>query len=431
MKTEAICRLRAPAPSCASRDEPDSSRSFGKPCSGAEGRYVSFPTCRLVSPRTHPVPHRRRPGFWPVRLYRQGLRADGYALTAANQLLVFDTGAPATILATIAITGLQPGETIKTIDFRPLDGQLYGVGSTSRLYRIHMTTGAATALGAGPFTNPALNPNAMGHGFQSELRVGWVMSTELRNVMIDPETATQIDFDPSTPAVDQDGGSNDGHFAYADNFLGAADSQLYLLHGNSLLRIVFARGIGGGQFLGATSVTFQTVDGFDIAPHADEAFIIGTVGGIQGLYTFDLSTRAATPVRLVGSGSLQVRALALQARPARLWAVTTFTLFGGVRIPVLVTFNSARPDTIITYLPLSGLFFDDLIGIDVRPSTGELYTLGNEGRVYKIDTTTGFTTPVSSTSFPTTFPVAPSVGMDFDPVTDTLRIVNPAGRNFR
>jgi hypothetical protein len=355
-----------------------------------------------------------------------------YALTAANQLLVFDTGAPATILATIAITGLQPGETIKTIDFRPLDGQLYGVGSTSRLYRIHMTTGVATALGAGPFTNPALNPNAT-WDMDFNPSSGWVrvMSTELRNVVIDPETATQIDFDPSTPAVDQDGGSNDGHFAYADNFVGAADSQLYLLHGNSLFRMVLARGIAGGQFLGAPSVTFQTVDGFDIAPHADEAFIIGTVGGIQGLYTFDLSTRAATPVGLVGSGSLQVRALALQARPARLWAATTFTLFGGIRLPVLVTFNSARPDTVITYLPLSGLFFDDVIGVDVRPATGELYALGHEGRLYKIDTTTGFTTPVSSTSFPTTFPVGPSVGMDFDPVTDTLRIVDPSGRNLR
>nr|HMS65909.1 DUF4394 domain-containing protein [Ignavibacteria bacterium] len=48
-------------------------------------------------------------------------------------------------------TGLQPGETILGIDFRPGTGQMYGLGSTSRIYIINPVTGASRMVGAGPF----------------------------------------------------------------------------------------------------------------------------------------------------------------------------------------------------------------------------------------------------------------------------------------
>src|SRR2546423_565157 len=75
-------------------------------------------------------------------------------LTSQNSLISFSSATPGTTTAPVAITGLQTGETILGIDLRPVNGLLYGVGSTSRLYTLNPTTGAATAID-GPFT-PAL-----------------------------------------------------------------------------------------------------------------------------------------------------------------------------------------------------------------------------------------------------------------------------------
>jgi len=46
------------------------------------------------------------------------------------------------------ITGLQAGETVLGFDYRPATGGLYAIGSTSRLYLINGTTGAATQVGS-------------------------------------------------------------------------------------------------------------------------------------------------------------------------------------------------------------------------------------------------------------------------------------------
>src|SRR5687768_15501994 len=75
---------------------------------------------------------------------------DAYAIGANNNLLAFHTSDPSTITSR-TVTGLQPGEMLLGIDFRLADGQLYGLGNTSRLYRINTSTGAATMVGAGPF----------------------------------------------------------------------------------------------------------------------------------------------------------------------------------------------------------------------------------------------------------------------------------------
>src|SRR5262249_17417306 len=64
-----------------------------------------------------------------------------FAVTATNQLLSFSSALPGIIQSTTPITGLQGGETIRGIDTRPTTGQLYALGSTSRLYTIDPATG--------------------------------------------------------------------------------------------------------------------------------------------------------------------------------------------------------------------------------------------------------------------------------------------------
>ena len=56
-----------------------------------------------------------------------------YGVTATNNLVSFSSTNPGTFLINRPITGLQEGETVLGIDFRPANGQLYALGSSNRL----------------------------------------------------------------------------------------------------------------------------------------------------------------------------------------------------------------------------------------------------------------------------------------------------------
>src|SRR5690349_15561082 len=72
--------------------------------------------------------------------------------TSGSSLSRFDSTSLG-VVTTVPITNLQPGETITDIDLRPATGDLYAVGSASRLYTIAPLTGVATQVGsAGAFT---------------------------------------------------------------------------------------------------------------------------------------------------------------------------------------------------------------------------------------------------------------------------------------
>ncbi len=70
-----------------------------------------------------------------------------YAL-AGNMLDRFSTSNPGTKVSSAMITGLQAGERLVGIDFRPATMQLFGLGSNSRLYTINPGTGMATLVAA-------------------------------------------------------------------------------------------------------------------------------------------------------------------------------------------------------------------------------------------------------------------------------------------
>ena len=87
-----------------------------------------------------------------------------FAISGSSNLVRFDTGTPGTIGTTLSVTGLQNGESLLSLSVRPLMGQVYALGSSSRLYSINLLTGAATALGSTPF-GPALSGSAFGFTF--------------------------------------------------------------------------------------------------------------------------------------------------------------------------------------------------------------------------------------------------------------------------
>lgn len=64
-----------------------------------------------------------------------------YAVDSRALLISFDSNLPAFVKSIALIKGLQPGEGIVGIDFRPANKKLYGLGSSSRIYTIDTAPG--------------------------------------------------------------------------------------------------------------------------------------------------------------------------------------------------------------------------------------------------------------------------------------------------
>src|SRR5262245_14711198 len=63
----------------------------------------------------------------------------------------------------------------------------------------------------------------------------------------------------------------------------------------------------------------------------------------------------------------------------------------------LFSFNSATPNNIISGYTISGLQTNEqIIGIDGRPATSELYALSDQSRVYKLNVSNGGATLVGA-----------------------------------
>ena len=68
-------------------------------------------------------------------------QARTFGITAANHIVTMQGLGLGHVAHDVALTGLQPSETILGIDVRPKTGVLYGLGSSSRLYKIDPATG--------------------------------------------------------------------------------------------------------------------------------------------------------------------------------------------------------------------------------------------------------------------------------------------------
>jgi hypothetical protein len=134
-------------------------------------------------------------------------------------------------------------------------------------------------------------------------------------------------------------------------------------------------------------------------------------------------------MRNLSTVALTVMSLFLAAQE-RAAAETIYGIAAGQFIPEFVfSFDSATPGTVLTKHDLTGLMNNDFIGaIDIRPSTGALYGLGlGSENIYRIDPSTGGATFVSRMS---STPPGFMSSIDFDPVTDRLRVIASSGSNL-
>lgn len=124
--------------------------------------------------------------------------------------------------------------------------------------------------------------------------------------------------------------------------------------------------------------------------------------------------------------------LALGAALAATATAHAETLVGLSGPNSLVRFDSATPGTLATPVAITGLAAgENVLAIDLRPTTGVLYGLTSANSVYSF-TAGGAATFVGSLSAPLTSGV---VGIDFNPAADlsgatSLRIVSGSGQNY-
>ncbi|OOQ59715.1 DUF4394 domain-containing protein [Mucilaginibacter pedocola] len=341
-----------------------------------------------------------------------------FALTSDNRLLTLNAKAVATVIAAVPVTGLQAGETILGMDFRPATGQLYAIGSTSRLYIINTATGAARAVNAAPFT-PAITASIYGAGFDFNPTVDRIryIGYNGQNLRLHPETGAVAFTDGSISGSTLAPGVSAA--AYTENRAGATSTILYDIDlNNDKLYKQDPPNDGKLVEVGSLTVNAEATGGFDISPDGSKALAILTVESKKALYTIDLTTGKA--VRIKGDLPASIIGFAIPTEPVA-YAVTTNT--------ELAIFNPASPAPVLK--AISGLQAGEtILGIDMRPVNGQLFALGSTSRLYTLNASSGAATQVGTGTLTTPL-LGTDFGFDFNPTVDRIRVVSNLGQNLR
>lgn len=293
---------------------------------------------RRVAPVTRPIQKARPFGLILEALEAREVPATVYALNSNNTLLKFDSAAPNSVLATVAVA-VPAGETLQGIDFRPRTGQLIGstvpAGSAApqiiKTYSINPTSGAVTLLGATAATVAGVGDVSGGYDFNPTVdRIRYVNENDA-NIRLNPNNGTLAGLDTTvTPGTSEIIGAaydrntdrqnannirttlyvidrNTGSLATLGGVDGTPSPNGGALTVVGSLGITLAAGFEGG---------FDIVEVSGIASTANNnglgvAYAALTVGTTTRLYTINLTTGAATAVGTIGDGTSEVYSIAV------------------------------------------------------------------------------------------------------------------------
>lgn len=216
--------------------------------------------------------------------------AVAYAVDSSNALQIFNPNKPEPVSK--AITGLQNGEGILGIDFRPLNGQLYALGSSSRIYTINLGTGAATQVGSGILSTPLVGTE-FGFDFNPTVDRIRVVNDTGQNLRLNPIDGSVAGIDgvinPGTPALSS--------AAYTDNFAGATMTSLFVIdHNTDKLYLQNPPNAGTLVERGVLGINITSNNGFDIGSTSQKAYLVATVGTETKIYTVNTMNGTATAV---------------------------------------------------------------------------------------------------------------------------------------
>ena len=339
-----------------------------------------------------------------------------YALTNDSKILLLNAKSPSTVISQVTIAGLQAGETILGMDFRPATGELYAVGSTSRIYVINPRTGASRAISAAPFT-PALNGSSVALDFNPTVDRIRLVTANGQNLRLNPETgAVQIE----DGAINGAAGAKVSSVAYTMNKAGAATTVLFDIDAtNNKLYKQDPPNNGTLVEVGSLGYDVEEAGGFDINPEGTAALAAMSVAGKSALFTIDVNTGKAAKI---GNFEQVITGLAIPTE-AVAYAVSSNN--------ELLIFNPLATTPTPIVKAITGIATgESVLGIDMRPLNGQLYILGSTSRIYTVNASSGAAVAVGTTSF-TPLLVGTAFGFDFNPTVDRIRIVSNTGQNLR
>ncbi len=137
-------------------------------------------------------------------------------------------------------------------------------------------------------------------------------------------------------------------------------------------------------------------------------------------------------VALAGAAVCSILAVAGCATPRdeAVGALRKETAFAVTASNQLISFNAGQPQKVLSRKPITGLAAgESLVGIDYRVARGQLYGLTTAGRLLRLDTSSAAVEPIGQ-PLGIDF-AAETVGFDFNPTVDRIRLVGDAGRNQR
>jgi hypothetical protein len=225
-----------------------------------------------------------------------------YATTDQNLLLRFNERSPDRLKDVRSISGLPGGVTLRGIDFRPLTGDLYGVGSDNVVYRVNPST--AIAVAEGPAFTPALRGASFGVDFNPTVDKIRVVSDAGQNLRLNVDEGTVLsadkDLNPGAPQVVAAGYTNSSFSATKPAatqlfVIDAAADQLLLQNPPNDGTLTMPKRLG-------IDVGPQT--GFDIAGADNTGYLATSTPRSRGtsLYRVDVTTGKTRSLGRIGGG---------------------------------------------------------------------------------------------------------------------------------
>lgn len=390
-----------------------------------------------------------------------------YVLTETGSLATATLDAPGTTSTPVAITGVTAGDTLVSIDVRPQNHALYALGvnataDTMTLYHISPQTALAVALGT-PFSlsngvgTIDLPDTSWDIDFNPAVDRLRVETQSGLNFRINPNNGTPVDGDGVAIGVNPDGAINGptttvNGTAYTNSQPnnGSITTQYTLDATTNALYIQNPPNNGtqtSGQTVtvGGNPLDFTSMSGFDIEPGVNAAtsntavasgiaYTVLRTAGTSKLYQLNLVNGQATAV-----GDFSPLSFAIRPR----LGVSIGLAATGTSLVRFSPFATGTSTSVALGSLTAG---ETMVGIDMRPATGQFYGLGinptaDTGTLYLVDPQTGAVTVVGVASQiayvdaignPVDFP-AVSVGydIDFNPTVDRLRVITGSGLNMR
>ncbi|MGQ0801712.1 MAG: DUF4394 domain-containing protein [Pseudomarimonas sp.] len=284
-------------------------------------------------------------------------QATAVALTADNRLLTFAVSNPAVIQATVAVTGLNAGDTLVGIDVRPATGVLYALGSSGRIYTLNAQTGVATP---GALVSVALDGGSYGIDFNPVPDRLRVVSSGGQNLRINVANGAAV-----VDGVISPGSNKPTAVAYINSVFGtgttapfAGGTALFVIEpGAGVLNLQNPPNDGVQVAIGSLGLGIEGEAGFDIVyfgrnntgiaalrtqtvPAVPGNPGVPAVPGITGLYQIDLSSGAAVAIGAI-DGNPQIVGLAVSPT-----APSALVPAAGLRAPGSITYDANGVPTI-------------------------------------------------------------------------------------